>query len=588
MSEGLKQLNISPEFYPFLENLSENAEKEDRMPFIGREQELEAVMETLLRRLKNNLLLVGEQGVGKTALITELASRINKEKVPPRLRGRIILEFSMKMFFYSRDSVDLLVKDLEKLFYEIRKNKDKIILFLDEMYMQSVSAPESAADTKNQFDQVQNLLKSHIADRELNIIAATTPENYYKTIKSDEIFSLHFCPVLLEEPGEVEMIDILKGIKPYFEDYYSLGIPDGLFRKMLFLLARFTPHRAYPHKAVDLLDMACSRASLKQRENLGIDIIYQSISDISRLPIDIVKTDPREHRKKIREYLAANVVNQENALEEISRIIRLSGLETDIDKTRPEGIFIFLGPAGVGKSFAAEKIAEYLFGSEEKLRVIDLMDFKKPQDFQKLIGDSTSDPGLLVREVDRHPFSVILFENIGEAGAAVLNSLGKVLTNGEIIDASGKKHFTSNIIFILSLTSLGEERIGSQIGFVKGSHISREMVIQPKIMDVLDWMDEIIEFSPLSAEHLKQVARKESEAMKNEIKKKYGSKVEIGEDVFDAISRESLFEGGFAHRVLEKIDRQIRIKLLDMITGSSSSAEFAVAVKDGAIEIKAK
>jgi len=586
MNKPFDRFNISSKYHPFLENLSENAGKDDRMPFIGREKELEAVMETLLRRLKNNLLLVGEPGVGKTALITELAARINKKMVPPALRGRTILEFSMNMFLYSRDSVEILVKDLEKLFSQIKRHKDKIILFLDEMQVSSVSISASAPGTKNRLDPVQNLLKSYVANRELSIIAATTPENYYKSIKSDEIFSLNFCPVLLDEPGEPEMLDILKGIKPYFENYYSLRIPGGLFGKMVFLLQRFIPHRAFPHKAVDLLDMACSRASLKQRQALSIDIIYQSISDISRLPLHIVKTDPREHRKKIHEFLEKHVVNQVSAMEELSRIIRLSGLETHIDKTRPAGIFLFLGPAGVGKSYVAGKIAQYLFGSEEKLRVIDLRDSKNPGDFQKLIGDDPSTPGALTREVDHHPFSVILFENIGEAHASVLGSLGTILTKGQIIDTSGKKHFISNTIFILSLTSIGEEKAGSQIGFVKGDFISREIVIHPKIMDVLDWMDEIIEFSPLSADHLKQVAGKKMKALKDEIKKKYDSEVIVGENVFNAISQESLLEGGFAHTVLEKIERKIKIKLLDLITKTGNTRKFEIYMKADTIEIK--
>ena len=423
MVEQFNYLNISKEFHPFLENLSENAEKADRMPFIGRGKEIEALLETLLRKLKNNILLVGKPGVGKTALITEIASLINKGEAPKILKNKIILELSVNAFFYSRDSVKILMKDLEKLFSEIKQNKERIILFLDDMQMRSISGSKK----KDPADQVQNLLKSHTLDRELTIIAATTPEYYYKSLKGDELISSHFSPLLINEPAEGEMLKILSGVKSYFENYYTLKIPEALFKKIFFLSQKFIPSRAFPHKAIDLLDISCSKASLKKEKQLNIDYVYLSVSNISKLPINIVKIDPQEHCKGILDYLKKNVVNQAEALAEISRIIKISRLETDVDKIRPEGIFLFLGATGVGKSFVASKIAEYLFGSKEKLRIIDLEQYKTPADFLKLLYGSKMEPGVLVQEVENHPFSVFLFENILEADSAVLSTLGKIL-----------------------------------------------------------------------------------------------------------------------------------------------------------------
>jgi ATP-dependent Clp protease ATP-binding subunit ClpA len=540
MSNHLKELNISSPFHPFLEDLSDQAERDDRIPFIGREKEIDAIMETLLRRLKHNLLLIGKSGVGKTALITEVASRINQQNVPRALKGKIVLEFSLNRFFYSRNTSEALLSDLEQLFSELLKQKDKVILFLDEMHLQSL--PDE--DKKSRQKEVQNLLKSYVANRELNIIAAATPETYYKSIKSDEVMSLNFCPLVIGEPGEPEMMEILKGVTPYFEQYYSLKIPARLFKKIIFLLEKFTPHRAFPHKAIDLIDMCCSRASLKQNENLSLDIIYRSISAISRLPLDIVKTDPAEHRMNIRGYLEKEVVNQRDALAEISRIIKLTGMKDEINRSRPEGIFLFLGPAGVGKSYVARQIAHYLFGGRDKMRVIDIQDYEAPEDFKKLISDDKADPGILVREVDQHPFSVILFENIGDAHEEVLDCLGQTITKGEIIDAAGKKH------------------------------------------SVLDWVDEIIEFEPLSEEHLEQIAGHKVSDIRSEIKSKYNSEVNVDEAVLDALSKESLQEGGFAHMVSELIERRIKIRLLDLIANTGNKQAFDVIMKDNAIEIK--
>jgi ATP-dependent Clp protease ATP-binding subunit ClpA len=584
MPETLEKLNISKKFHPFLENLSENADKKDRLPFIGRENEIETVMETLMRRLKHNLLLIGKSGVGKTALITEVASRINLKQVPPPLQGKVILEFSLNRFFYSRDSQEVLLKDLEQFFSELIKIKDTVILFLDEMQLQSL--PD--ADKKDRQEQVQSVLKAYVAQRELSIIAATTPENYFKSIKSDEILSFNFCPLSLEEPDRKEMLEILKGVTPYFEEYYSLRIPAELFEQIIILLDNFSPHRAFPHKAIDLVDMCCSRTSLKNGEELDLEIIYQSIADLSRLPVDIVKIDPAEHRMNIRGYLEKEVVNQRAAIEEISRIIKLSGLEGETHRSHPEGVFLFLGTAGVGKSYVARKIAQYLFGSPEKLRVIDLQDYTEPEDFKKLISDDKADPGILVREVDDHPFSVILFENIGNVNEDVLDDLGNALAKGTIVDAAGKKHFIANIIFILSLTSIGEEKIESPIGFVKGNQIRYELVIPPKINNVLDSVDEIIQFEALTEEHLKLIASDKMEDVKEEIKKKYNSDVLVGEGVFKSISKESLQEGGFAHTVAEKIERQIKLKLLDLITKTEKQQTFEISMKNNSIRIKKK
>lgn len=578
----LDELGISKTFHPFLEDLSSQASKKDRLPFIGREKEINAVMETLMRRLKHNILLIGKSGTGKTALITEVASRILKQAVPFPLKNKIVLEFSLNRFFYSRNTSQAVIRDLEKLFSEMMKHKDRVVLFLDEINLQS----QPDEDKKSRQEDVQNILKSYVSGRELHIIAAATPETYYKSIKSDETLSLHFFPITINEPGEQDMIEILKGVVPYFEEYYSIKIPTRLFKKIIFLLDKFTPHRAFPHKAIDLIDMCCSRASLRQSKALNLDAIYKGISAISKLPLHIVKKNPAEHRMKIRAYLENAVVNQRDAIAELSRVIKLTGMQGEIKRERPEGIFLFLGPAGVGKSYISRHIAHYLFGGKDKLRIIDIKDYEDPNDFKKLVSDNKSSPGILIDEVDQHPFSVILFDNIHDAHAEVLDSLGQTITKGSIVDAAGKRHHISNNIFILSLTSIGEAKRESSIGFVKGDKILFQVVIPPKIDSVLDWVDEIIEFQPLSEEHLEQIAGQKMDDIASEIKRRYNSEVKVDEAVLDALSKESLYEGGFAHTVSELIERRIKIRLLDLITHTAGKQSFDVSLNDNTIEIK--
>jgi len=562
-SPSLQKLGISPEFHPFISNLSELAGDAERMPFIGRENELEALMETLLRKLKKDIVLVGKPGVGKTALVTELAGRINRGRVPASLRGKVILELALKSFCYSRESADLLAKDFEKFLTEVRRNGTRVILFLDEIHGPALAGGGQPALG----GQVLGQLKAHIASRELLVIAAATPEEYFKYIKSDEVMAANFSAIFLSEPEKEEMLNILRGVKGHFEKYYGLRIPDALFESIFTLAQRFIPVRAFPDKAIELLDIACSKAALKKALALDLDHVHQSISAISKLPIAIVRLDTRAHYRGMLAYLQGAAVDQASALEEISRILKLAKLETTANGPRPEGIFLFLGPTGVGKSFIAARIAAYLFGSREKLRVIDLAGFKKAEDAGKLIsGDAEGGAGPLVREIEDHPFSVIFFENIEAAHSSVLYFLGKVLTKGEIVDDLGKRHYLANIIFILSLTGIGEVKKGPAIGFVQGDPRSAEVIISPKIMNVLDWVDEIIQFEPLGREHLRQIAAIQIAELAADLNGRYRCRLSVDDDLLQELAAQAEASGRYAHAVSEFVERELRLPAVDLVT----------------------
>jgi ATP-dependent Clp protease ATP-binding subunit ClpA len=559
--QSLQGLNISVEFHPFISNLSDLARKKDRMPFIGREKEIEAVLETLLRKLKKNIILVGKPGVGKTALITELAKRINCGQVPDPLQGKVILELALNSFLYSRRSSDLLAKDFEKLFSQIIGNQGRVILFLDELQLQSMASTPKLG----KMNHIQGLLKARIAARDLSIIAAATPEDYAKYFKSDEIIAASFSAILLNEPEKKEMLEILAGVKLYFERYYGLRISAGLFECIYTYAQRFIPSRAFPDKAIELLDISCSKASLKKAKTLDGNFIYQSIAGISRLPIGIVQLDPEVHYRCLLDYLKGASVDQISALEEIARIIKLSKLEMAVNVMKPQGIFLFLGPAGIGKSFVAGRIAEYLFGSVEKLRTIDLAGFNKAEDLDKLIGAAGSkNAGVLIREIENHPFSVLLFENIDEAHASILYFLGKTLSQGEIIDDFGKKHYLANII---------DPRSGT-------------IIIAPKIMNVLDWVDEIIQFAPLHTEHLNKIARIHLDELARELLQRYDCKLTADPGLPSTVVEAAEKSGRFAHAVSEFIDRDIRLPVMDIITKTDKKLNLRITIVKKRVHIE--
>ncbi len=573
MSPSLEQLDISAEFHPFINHLSELARGQGRMPFIGREKELEALLETLQRRLKKNIILVGKPGVGKTALVTELADRINRGRVPANLKGKVILELSLTSFFYSRESADSLAKDFEKLIAEVRRHGERIILFLDELHGEPLAGQAGRAA------QVQGLLKAHVAERELQVIAAATPEDYHRHIKGDEVLAANFSAILLNEPEKEEMLSILRGVRRHFEDYYRLAIPEPLFASVYALAQRFIPMRAFPDKAIELLDVSCSKAALKKAKALDGGHVHQSVSALARLPIEIVRLDPQEQARGLLDFLRGAAVNQADALEEIARIVKLARLETRVSSQRPEGVFLFLGPTGVGKSFVAAKLAEYLFGGADKLRVIDLAGFKRAEDAPRLVGGGVG-AGALAREAENHPFAVILFENIEEAHSAVLDFLGKALARGEVVDDAGKRHPLSGLLFVLSLTGIGEAKKGSAIGFVKVDPRSGEVIIAPKIMNVLDWVDEIVQFTPLAVEHLERIAALRAQEIVGELSARYRCRLAFAAGVLQELAAEAERSGRYAHAVHEFLERAVRLPAIDIVTKSDRETRLRVVFEE--------
>jgi len=574
---------ISERFLPYVHNLSEIADRDDRMPFIGRAQELEAVIETLQRRLKRNVVLVGRPGVGKTALITELAARINRGECPANLHGKVILELAVNSLFFSSGSLEQAAKEFERFFAEVLAQRDRVILFLDELQIPTAALPGGRPP---QLARVQALIRSHLAGRDIQMIAAATPEEYLRNIQLDEMLSSSLSAVNLLEPTVEEMCDILSGICPFFGRYYSIEIPRALFDPLLRLAARFVPHRAFPDKAIELLDIACSKASLKGHKVLAQDYVEATVAETSHLPIEIVRVDPEGRVRELEGFLQSTTINQRAALAEIARIFRLSMLRKDDPPGRPGGVFLFLGPAGTGKSYVAQRMAEFLFGSEEKLRLIDLSGLTRATDAARLVqGDSPDAKGTLIQQIYQHPFAVILFEGLETAHPQVLTFLGKALRAGEIVDAFGKRHPLSSLIFILSLTGIGEEREEpAQVGFLAGEK-PPQLFIPPKFVDLLEWVDEVIEFVPLSRDHLKQLAMLQVDRLREEVQGTFSCQLEVTPAVVDLVLRESAQAGEFARSVNQFVEREIRRPVMDRLVACPGGKALHVVTSGGRVKV---
>jgi len=489
-------------------------------PVIGRENEIERVMQVLSRRTKNNPALIGEPGVGKTAIVEGLAQRIVTDDVPDALLGKRLLMLDLGRLVAGTKYRGEFEERIKRVVDEIRHSTS--ILFIDELHtLIGAGAAEGALDAAN-------ILKPALARGELQCIGATTLDEYRKYIERDVALERRFQPIMVEEPTIEETIDILRGIKGRYEAHHDLWITDDAVQAAAEFSARYVPDRFLPDKAIDLIDEAAARVRLfrrgepslkrcqhalealtQEREEALKTLDYDRVAEVHArehdLQVEIAaleQGDPdvcerpfvdREHVAEIvsmwtgiqvtriageeserllqmEDALHRRIVGQDEAITSISRAVRRAraGLK---DPRRPIGSFIFLGPTGVGKTELAKALAEFLFGSEEALVQLDMSEFQERHTTARLIGAPPGyigydDAGQLTETVRRKPYCVVCFDEVEKAHPEVWNILLQILEDGHLSDAKGRRVDFRNAI-ILMTSNVGATLISqeTQIGF---------------------------------------------------------------------------------------------------------------------------
>ncbi len=494
-------------------------------PCIGREKEIERVMQILSRRTKNNPALVGEPGVGKTAIVEGLAQRIASGDAPETLMGKRLLTLDIGSLVAGTKYRGEFEERLKKIIEEVRSSGN-CVLFIDELHtLVGAGAAEGAVDAAN-------ILKPSLARGELQCIGATTLDEYRKYIEKDAALERRFQPVLVEEPTIEETMLILQGIKDRYEAHHKLEITDEAIKAAAELAARYIPDRFLPDKAIDLIDEAASRvrmqraatpptlkdalrglesvqsekdaaigaqqyelaAQLRDQETKlrdkiekmesgwqtqqGADRASVTPEDIAQvvamwtgIPVMRIAEEESSRLLKMEEALRGRVIGQEEAITVVSRAVRRAraGLK---DARRPIGSFIFLGPTGVGKTELARALAEFMFGSEESLIRIDMSEFMERHSVARLVGAPPGyigyeEGGQLTEAVRRKSYSVILLDEIEKAHPEVFNILLQILDDGRLTDAKGRKVDFRNTIIIMT-SNIGTEAIrkDSRLGFM--------------------------------------------------------------------------------------------------------------------------
>ena len=569
--DGTDKGSVLEQFCTDLNALAEDGKLD---PVVGREEEMQRLMQILSRRTKNNPCMVGEPGVGKTAIIEGIAQRIAKEAVPEKMRDKRIFSLDLAALIAGSKYRGEFEERMKRLVGEVRA-AGNIILFLDEIHtVVGAGGAEGAMDASN-------ILKPSLARGEIQLIGATTITEYRKYIEKDAALERRFQPVMVEEPSKEETIRILEGIRGKYEVHHRIEISQEAIRAAVMLSDRYISDRFLPDKAIDVLDEACSKAALRgykmpeqiedleqiigelnqeledaikernmekaallaadknqineklkrakarrerQQQKLRIALTEGDIADVvsewTRIPVQRLAQSETERLKKLEATLHKRVIGQEDAVSAVARAVKRGrvGLK---DPSRPVGSFLFLGPTGVGKTELSKALAEALFGNDESMIRIDMSEYMEKHSVSKLIGSPPGyvgheDGGQLSEKVRRHPYSVVLFDEIEKAHPDVFNILLQVLDDGHITDSQGRKVDFRNTVIIMT-SNAGAQSIvdAKRLGFNTVQDEKEDYKkMQSNVMDevkrifrpeFLNRIDEIIVFHALTESELEKI-----------------------------------------------------------------------------------
>lgn len=518
----------SPTLDEFGRDLTEIARKGKLSNVIGRTREIERIIQILSRRTKNNPVLIGEPGVGKTAIVEGLAAKIVENSVPDNLIGKRIVSLDIAQLIAGTKYRGEFEERLKKIMKEIGE-AENVILFIDELHtIIGAGAAEGAIDASN-------ILKPALSRGEIQCIGATTLNEYKKYIEKDAALERRFQPVYIEEPNIEDTIKILNGIKNLYESHHNVIYSDKAIELCAILSHRYISDRFLPDKAIDLLDETGARVKLKNSikpielidiendlemlikkeqqfiqemqfeecEKIRLDIknlmkkkeefisknqysndkfivneqdVFEIVSSITKIPLSKIAEEENNRLLKIEKELHKRIIGQDDAISVIANAIRRSRLGLS-SKRRPIGSFIFLGPTGVGKTEVAKSLAEFLFGDQGALIRIDMSDFMEKHNVSRLIGAPPGyvgyeEGGILTEKIRRRPYSVILFDEIEKAHSDVFNILLQILEEGELADNLGHIVSFRNTIIIMT-SNIGARSITNEnvIGFTKDSSL---------------------------------------------------------------------------------------------------------------------
>lgn len=636
-------------------DLTREAEEGRLDPVIGREAEIHRLMQILSRRTKNNPCLVGEPGVGKTAVVEGLAARITTGAVPDSMKDKKILTMDLAGMIAGSKYRGEFEERMKRLIQEV-KTAGNVILFLDEVHtIIGAGGAEGAMDASN-------ILKPSLARGEFQLIGATTIVEYRKHIEKDAALERRFQPVTVEEPDTEHCLNILGGLKSRYESHHHVEIEEAALEAAVRLSDRYISDRFLPDKAIDVVDEACSKVSLKdfkapeklyelegmitaleekmeeavcrgdmaeagmlkkekaeaerkllrQRKSIRAreekkhicvteDDIADVVSEWTKIPVRRLQESEGVRLQKLEQILHKRVIGQEEAVTAVAKAVRRGrvGLK---DPGRPIGSFLFLGPTGVGKTELSKALSETLFGNEDSMIRVDMSEYMEKHSVAKMIGSPPGyvghdDGGQLSEQVRRHPYSVILFDEIEKAHPDVFNILLQVLDDGHITDSQGRKVDFRNTVIIMTSNAgaqaiIDPKKLGFNVKEDKAGDYKRmksnvlseiKLIFRPEF---LNRIDEIIVFHPLGAEEMKRIVS----LMCRDVVRRAKDQLGIGLTIRDSV-RKHIVETGtdqkYGARPLRRaVQNQMEDKLAEAVLAGEVKRDSNVTAGMSKKEIK--
>jgi ATP-dependent Clp protease ATP-binding subunit ClpC len=620
-----REQSKTPRLEEFGRDLTQEAREGKLDPVIGRTDEIEQTIEILSRRTKNNPALLGEPGVGKTAIVEGIAQRIVGDEVPETLAGRRVIALDLAGMIAGTKYRGEFEERLKTVIDEIRGASDELLLFIDEMHtVVGAGAAEGAMDASN-------MLKPALARGELHVIGATTLDEYRQNIESDPALERRFQPVLVREPTVEETIEVLRGLKDRYEAFHRVRISDEAIVAAAELSDRYIRDRFLPDKAIDLIDQASARVRLRtqtkdddtrsleddlrrltrerdqataaedydragslrdeieERQStldgrrkarqrapeVTPDDIAEVVSRATGIPVSQLTSEERERLMRLEQELHGRIVGQEEAVQAVAEAVRRSRAGLG-DPNRPVGSFLFLGPTGVGKTELARALAEALFGDENLMVRFDMSEFQERHTVSRLVGAPPGyvgyeEAGQLTEQMRRRPYSILLFDEIEKAHPDVFNILLQILDDGRLTDAQGRTVDFKNAVVIMT-SNIGADRIqqfAREGGDFDGLKEELMQLLRGSFRpEFINRIDEIIVFRALSEEQLLDITGLLLDRLSRRLRAQ-GIEVEFAEEAVRLLAREG-YDPEFGARPLRRtIQRLVENELSRMVLDGS-------------------
>ena len=627
-AERGSQKRDTPHLVEFSRDLTEDAANDKLDPLVGREAEIERVIQILCRRTKNNPVLIGEPGVGKTAIVEGLAQRIISGDVPSFLENKRILSLDLSLIVAGTKYRGQFEERLKQIMRELVENPHYIV-FIDELHtLVGAGSAEGSLDAAN-------ILKPALSRGELQCIGATTPAEFRKSIEKDRSLERRFQAVKVPPPSEEEAVGILDGVRERYETFHQVHYTAEALEAAVYQSHRYIPDRFLPDKAIDVIDEAGARVKLRVRSEQGNledwstnigewsratasaerllaasggieedaivsaevtrDDIEEVIARWTGIPVTSLKEEDTKKLLRIESELHRRVVSQRPAISALARAIRRSraGLKNPL---RPVGSFLFLGPTGVGKTEVARSLAQFLFASERALIRFDMSEFMEKHSVSKLIGSPPGyvgheEGGQLTERVKRSPYSVLLFDEIEKAHPDIFNILLQVFEDGILTDALGNTVDFKNVIIIMT-SNIGARFIQKKgaMGFQGSADVSREKMEEMVMAAVrqtfnpefVNRLDEIIVFDELGDEELLEVVQLQIDQI-NRTMTRHGFEVRLSEEARRWIVKKTCADRTYGARPLRRaLQKHVEDPLSEaLIQGHLSGASIVEVFVEG-------